>query len=270
MEITAREISRLLELNKKRAEFEFKRRVYGTEDAESKAVSQNASEISSKISAAGIEIMIPCLKKLDELGKTLDEFPPDSVREAMKVRDGRVYEILRERGFIVKRNFENRLEIAKISILASGLGAKERQELSAAVSSGALAGPIGLSPLDENAANSLARCLRRCGISCESVSGELRAAEQEGAREVRLEVSNRQVWISEEGKKLLEENLKKIHAINTVIQLRNAERQIRTFSDEEEAGFAGLQKEYLDLLKQQDEILRQFNDEEKLSLKTSG
>jgi len=78
---------------------------------------------------------------------------------------------------------------------------------------------------------------------------------------------SRNVWVSREIKEKLDSNMKRIEEINPEIQLRNAQRHIKVFNEEEEKLFASLQEEYLKLLKEQDELLSDFNEEEKLSVK---
>lgn len=217
--------------------------------------------------AASIELAIPNQGKLDELGKQLESFPPDAIREGLKVRDGKAYNVLRERGLIVKRNHENRLEIAKLSIAVAKASREERDALLAVIRSGSLGAGIALGSLDQKSVEAMARFMRRCGLPCVASGQSLSPSPEAGEKEIRLDFSNRTVWVKEEAKPLLEDNLKRMHTINATIQLRNAERQIKSFSDDEESRFAVLQKEYLDLLKQQDEILRDFNEEEKISVK---
>jgi uncharacterized membrane protein YgaE (UPF0421/DUF939 family) len=116
----------------------------------------------------------------------------------------------------------------------------------------------------------LARFLRRCGIVCRAEGKDIRPAEEPDELEIRMEISNRLVWVSEAAKWQLEENLKRINDLNSHIQLKNAERQIKRFSDAEEEQFADLQRRYLELLKQQDELLREFNEEERLAVKAAA
>jgi hypothetical protein len=55
--------------------------------------------------------------------------------------------------------------------------------------------------------------------------------------------------------------------VNVKIQLKNAERQIRQFGEAEEKEFDELQKKYLELIKQKDEILKNYEEESNLSVK---
>jgi hypothetical protein len=269
MEMNARELSRLLELNKKKAELEFQRSVLGMKpDSDLSRVSSSVAELSAKARSAGIEVVYPEQKRLDELAKEVDEFPTDALREGLKIKDGKAYQVLKDRGMIIKRNFQNRSEIAKLLILASKMGNEEKGSLLGVIASGALAERLTASSIPEEERKRLARVLRRCGILCQ-VDGEGLEPVLEGVveKELILEMSNRSVWVTEEAKPVLEANLKRIGALNAKIQLKNAERQVKLFSQAEEDDFATMQMEYLDLLKQQDGILKDYLEEDKISAK---
>ncbi|MCI0503735.1 hypothetical protein L0Y65_03420 [Candidatus Micrarchaeota archaeon] len=268
MVLTARDLARLIELNKKKAELQFQASVLGvTPDGELRRVSVNAEELSERAKAAGIRLVFPNQDRLDELASALEEFPPDAIRAGIKVRDGKAYQTLKDRGMIVKKNFENRAEIAKLLIIIARMSEEERNEALRAIAAGALDKPLSATSIDECTRAKLARFLRRCGIMCAlSGSGLLPSGEGlEGDKEIRIEMQNRCVWVAESARGRLEENLKKMQNLNARIQLKNAERQIKVFSEEEENVFATLQKEYLDLLKEQDEVLREFNEEDGLA-----
>jgi hypothetical protein len=266
MEISVRDLARLIELRKKKAELEFQKSVLGVHvDTELAAVSSSASGLEAKARGAGVELVFPDQDGLDALGKALAAFPPDALREALKVRDGKAFQTLKERGMIVKRNFANRFEIAKASVLISRMEAGERKALSGAISSGAVAAPLPIGSLQDEDKLGLARFLRRCGIRCVIAGAELRPCDEAVEKEVRLELQNRSVWVSEASRPHLEDNIRRMSDLNARIQLKNALRQVSRFSEEEEKDFATLQKEYLDLLKRQDELLKSYEDEEKLA-----
>lgn len=273
MELNARDLARLIELNKKKAELEFQSRVLGQKpDGELRRVSAVAGEFADKAKAAGVRLVYPNQERLDCYAKDLEAFPADALREGLKVRDGRAYQTLKERGMIVKKNYENRAEIAKLLILIARMNNDEGDALAAAIASGVVNAPMKASSLDGPSREKLARFLRRCGIMC-AVSGDGLApadgADDSDGKEIRVEMPNRWVWVSEGSKERLEENLKRMNDLNARIQLKNAERQIKVFSDEEEEHFASLQKDYLGLLKEQDELLKEFNEEEGLSVKSA-
>ncbi len=237
-------------------------------DVELRRVVSNADELADKARAAGVSLIFPNQTKLDEYAEALEAFPPDAIREGLKIRDGKAYQALKERGMIVKKNFENRSEIAKLLILVAGMAKEERGAAESAIASGAVETPISVASLGEQSGKRLARFMRRCGIACAASDILLNPAPDGGGeKEARVEMPNRWVWVSEGSKALLEENLRKMQHLNARIQLKNAERQIKTFSDEEEGVFATLQSEYLALLKEQDELLKEFNEEDLLAAK---
>jgi hypothetical protein len=259
-----------MELNKKRAELEFKSSVLGIDcSTELRSITANADEIAAKAKAARIDIILPNEKRLQELSAALSAFSPQQLKEAMLGRSGQAYELLQQRGTIIKQNHENRSEVAKLSIALSRMPSHDRDIAAAVVRSGTLSGTVQLIFTDDTLVGDIARYLRRCGICCTASERNL-VAEGQASQEVRMELSNRNVWVSEAVKAQLEENLRRIHSLTAGIQLKNAERQIKQFSEHEEDEFVSLQRQYLDLLKQQDELLKEFNEEEILPVKPDG
>lgn len=267
MAISVRELARLMELNKRKAELEFQKSVFGANvESDLARLVSAAEELSEKANGSGVELVLPGQKRLDELAKALDEFSAEEMREGLKIKDGRAFQTLKDRGMIVKRNFENRFEIAKLMVLAAKMK-DEKKSLLDIVAAGALASPLSIASLSDENRKRLARIMRRCGIDCVAGENGLEPAMGKNAeKEARLHVSNRPVWISQESKPRLEENLKRMENLNARIQLKNAERQLKTFSEEEETNFALLQREYLNLLKEQDELLKDYIEEENLSV----
>ncbi|MFZ5500699.1 MAG: hypothetical protein ACOY58_02145, partial [Candidatus Micrarchaeota archaeon] len=257
-----------MELNKRKAELEFQKTVMKSDlDKDIARIASSAAELSDKAKASGVEIVLPGQRRLDELAKALDDFSPEEMREGLKVRDGMAFQTLKDRGMIVKRNFENRFEIAKLAILTARMGADERKALSEILASGALASPLDITTLTESDRKRLARIMRRCGIECVAGGKGLEPAlGKDSEKESRLHISNRPVWVGQLSKPKLEANLKTMESLNARIQLKNAERQLRAFTEQEETDFAELQKQYLDLLKEQDELLKDYNEEENLSV----
>jgi len=254
-----------LELHKKKAELEFKRSVLGQDSPEElRHVSAELEKLAAKAAASGIIVTLPNQKKLDEFNRMLAGFSPQETRESIRAKDGGPYEALSQRGCLVKANFENRLEIAKLNLAAAALSGKEKEAVLEAIRLGTLTGPITLASAQEKARKKIAKFMRRCGINCIVSDRELVPGCEGGLDEVRMVISSRAVWVTGPVKEKLEENFRKTQQISTKVQLRNAERQVRDFSEEEEKDFASLQREYLELLKEQDELLRDFSEEENL------
>jgi hypothetical protein len=82
-----------------------------------------------------------------------------------------------------------------------------------------------------------------------------------------VDVSGNRIWVSNDLKPKFDENVVLMQQVNVKIQLKNAERQIRQFGEAEEKEFDELQKKYLELIKQKDEILKNYEEESNLSVK---
>jgi len=266
MELTARDVGRLIELGKKKAELEFKKEVYAEEVPELKLIEKNLADLADKAKVASIVLVYPNQRKLDALAKIMNGFSKDEIKRAIKAREGKPYEILHERGAIVKANYENRFEIAKLCLIAAKMKPEDKKALLDVIAAGCLAKPLKLESLDDSEKKKLAQIMKRCGLGLAEFEKEFMPTNHEEA-EVKVELSNRMVWVNPKMVKQIEENLKRISEINSKIQLKNAERQIRVFGDEEEGHFNTLQKDYLGLLKEQDELLKSYWDEEKISVK---
>ncbi len=271
MEITSKDLSRLIELNKKCAELEFKRTVLNADvDSEFKPIKANAAELEAKAKSAAIELVFPNQRSLERLAGELAKFQPNEIRESIRAKNGGAYSLLQERGSIVKANHENRMEIAKLAIMLANLPSVDRSIVSDILRSGAIAQAVVLDSVNESDVKRIARFMRRCGILCVSSGKELKPSQEPEEQEIKVELSNRIIWIGQSAKEKLDANLSSMRELNVKIQLSNAVRQIQNFNDDEETQFATLQKQYLDLLKQQDELLKDFNDEEKLSVQVKS
>lgn len=263
MALTAKELAGLIELSRKKGELEFKARISGSAYSdELKAVSAESLRLDQKAAAAGIKITFPNQAKIEELSDIAAGCSKDEIRNALQNRTGPTYELLMERARVMKANGENKLEIAKLHLAMTSLGKEERDAVAAALRTGALDAPLKVDTAEAATRKKLALFMRRCGIACRLSGTSLIADSDAADEEVRVALANGIVWLSEEAKEKLAQNLDRMGAISGRVQLKNAERQVRTFSENEEKEFEELQHQYLELLKEQDELLREFNEEE--------
>lgn len=223
-------------------------------------MSTEASGLAAR--AANITISLPNQKRLEELDESLSALPPEHIREAVQNKTGDIYAMLSERSRIARAVSENRLEVAKLLLAMLSLGKEQRNALASAVRAGILDGPLHIDTAGPATRKRIAQFMRRCGIGCRLSGTTIIADSEAGDEEVRMLMGSGAVWVSEEVRAKLEENMKKMRQVVARVQLRNAERQVRHFSDQEEKDFENLQHEYLTLLKEQDELLRGYHEEE--------
>jgi len=144
--------------------------------------------------------------------------------------------------------------------------------LTGAIEKGELNEAIEVKGCDSGLTEKIMLMLNRVGISAshsESEDGKLITGSPSDMKEIPFVISNRKVWVAAEAADKLNQNLDKLGQIHPRLQWKNAQRQIKELSDDEEDEFKNLQRKYLDLLKEQDEILKEFNEEENLTVKVS-
>lgn len=267
VELTTKELARLIELRRKKTEFIAEQKTGLDRAGEIAAIEHNAQSIENKVNELGIVIVTPNGKKLQELTQKLRELPADSIKEAVKIRDGLVYQMLKERSEIIRSNYDNRLEISKLSITSSMIASEKRAVLHQAISNGTFSMPLDISGIDPTKAATIVRSLNRCGIKCKILENTIANEENLEQNEKIVDISGNRIWLSNELKPKFDENMTLLQQINVKIQLKNAEKQIRQFADEEQKEFDDLQKKYLDLIKQKDEILKNYEEESNISVK---
>jgi len=262
-----------LELSKSRAELQFKAELLRGGAAESdlkyceerlQAVQRQVDSLSERISRAGVRIAVPDEIAILRLNDSLAGRPAKELAEAMSKRAGDVYGILAVRGALIKRNFENRENIAKLAILMCGLQKDVREALADAVRKGALEQPIPILKGEDALGGRIAHVLGRLGMPAVIENGSL--VKSPVSPEVVVQIQSRKVWVTPEVNEKLSANIRKIQELSPKIHLKNAVRQIKEFDEAEEKDFVAIQNEYLGLLKEQDELLREFNEEGKISV----
>lgn len=263
--ITLSDIIKLIELNKERAELEFKSKFDNSDGIKHdlKLVNAHIAAITDKLIKAGMRIALPNEKQITEFTNDLKKFRDSEIFDALKSKKGNIYELLSVRGVLLKQNFDNRVNIAKINILLSKLPVVVRTKLLDTLREGKLLYDISIDA-DEKVRLLLVRLFLRLGVKAFLNGNTISAVtEKQTDIEVPIALGNKSVWVSERIANNLVELNNKLKQISTRIQLRNAEKQVKIFSDVEEKEFADLQSEYLSLLKNQDAMLVDFYNEEK-------
>lgn len=260
----SKDLVTFLELSKSKAELSFKldvRKSAGIDaavleqaEADLRSVQGQLDSLSARMDASGVKVAIPNEHEIARLNQLLSACPPKELAECIAKRQGASYELLSSRGALIKRNYEERESIAKLALLLARLQKDVRDSLAEQVRKGKLEAPIPILKGEETLGREIALVMGRLGMPAEVNDGFLSPAPSHP--EVVIQLQNRRVWVTPDVRDKLSENLKLIADISPKIQVKNAVRHVRIFSDEEEKEFADLQNEYLKLLKQQDELLK--------------
>ena len=256
--ITPKDISKLIELKKVRAELEFQKFLLaesGEEPEISKRIENMSSDITRltmKIQKAQLEVAMPNESRIEEYSTELDSIDKKEIHTALKEKTGPIYETLLKRGKMLKENFGNREDIAKIVLVGNTLEEDKKKAFFDSLKSGVIA-DSSVEGIEESKKVNLMRLLRRIGF----------ISSTEEHDEVLVGIGSQKIWISKEKEQDILSLLESLGKLNSKIQLKNAEKQVKVFSEEEEKEFQALQQEYLNLLKEKDGLLKDFYDEEK-------
>ncbi len=281
MEIVVKNVVELIELNRKRLELELKKSYLEQkedETAEQASLSldetnKSISELSANIDKAGIRFRLLEQEKISDINGKLSTFSPSDQVSALTSKEGEVYDLLKERGLVLKKNFENRENVAKLLMLVSQVtDPKMRSGLTDAIERGSITEAIDVSGCDHSLLDKIVLLLNRVGVSAsssESEEGKMITSSPSEMKEIPFVISNKKVWVAAEAADRLTQNLEKLEKVHPQLQWKNAQRQIKDLSEDEEKEFKDLQHKYLNLLKEQDEILKEFIEEEKLAVKVA-
>jgi hypothetical protein len=229
------------------------------------------NELRNKLKNAEIMFLMLNSSKISDLQSKLSNFSLEEQAKALKSREGEAFEILKERSQYFKRNTENRENIAKLLIMLSTVKDMEtRDRLGEVLEIGKISESVPVEGCDGETIKVIVILFNRLDIPCSiSEDGKHVLAGKGGEQEKMFLISDRKIWVAPDIAEKLSENLSNIDEISPKLQWKNAQRQIKTLSDEEEKEFADLQRKYLDLLKEQDELLKGTNDEEKFVIEVS-
>jgi hypothetical protein len=257
--VKPRDIGTLIEIRKRIAELEYKKGYLermgspdGIKDIEEELAMLRERGAVLEKKAAGMAIFVPFQNKVEELGAKVAAKAPEEVDGALRSRSGELYGILNERGKVLKANLEARNEIGKLVLLVHRMNGEMKGKVIEAVKEGKVPEGIGASELGENAGK-VVSALNRSGIGCRVVEDKLVSSEEPWGEE-KVSLNNSYVWIPKEKVDSFRQNETEMEKVGIKLQVKNAERQVKDFSEEEMKDFQDLQNRYMGLLRARKEI----------------
>ncbi len=273
--IRTQEVIQLIELNKKKAELDFRYAILSKKsqnenahdlEEELRSIQNKITAIQEKCAKEKISMVMPSEEQIERLNEKLKRVADTDILDALQTKNGGIYQLLTERGKVIKNNFEKRTDIAKMLLLLSGFPEEIRPTLYEVLKKGKIDSNI---PYTENESKKklLMKLFWRIGIEAyvNDQGFTNQKTEEKREQEVLVQLqNNKHVWVTKPKQTVLCEVEEKLKAISTKIQLKNAERQIKVFDEDEEREFSQIQNEYLRLLKNRDEVLDEFYSEERI------
>ncbi|MEM3422553.1 MAG: hypothetical protein QXF35_02460 [Candidatus Bilamarchaeaceae archaeon] len=211
-----------------------------------KVIDAEISNLTNMINSNNVQFY---LFGFDELVATenLSVVPPEEKAIAIEKKEGPIFDIIKNRLKILKKNLEMRNELASIyHILLSMKDENLRKDITDAIrSQKPLSRTIECS--DEKTKH-LVRLLSRFGLY--------------NINEKKYVVSREVIWLEGEEAKRMDGILAELARLEPELQWKNAQRQIKNFTEDEEKEFAEVQKKYLELLNLRDEIIAEYKKKE--------
>ncbi len=276
--ITQREASRYIELWKHSYDLKFRLHTISDDGSDAahilklttdlQTISEELDVLKEKFQKAKFRIGLFADDIIKQLSQDIYNYKIEELQFAMVNKSGKAYELLYKFNSLLRQNAENRADLAKLFILINMLSDEEVDKCINVIYSMDFQEPLSLN-CNEEMKNSIVKFLKRIGFSVCLNNGEIRPTKNRSTDEVKVVIAHKKVWIPEVVADKVKMTVDKINALSVQLQIISAERQNKKFSDSEEQNFVKLQREYLNLLKEQDRLLKDFSEEDSLVYKQS-
>lgn len=266
-------------LSRKRAEAIFRkdflvRKGAKEEDELIKAMQAQIEEIDGKFEPLdkklkGVDILtvVPNRAEIIALTNELAQYSKEELDEALKAKQGVIYDLLKKRAFYTKVNYDNREQIARITILLNMLPRKEAESLRTIMESNANE-TVDVSVLDDGQKKELVNCMGRAGIFAFISANMLNLDKKKVAGpeilswpgEIEKKICEarglkKTVWVRKDFDLQWEENEKKLAQVGTRIQVMITKSQAEPMNEEELKEFDTIQRQYINLKAKRDELV---------------
>ncbi len=250
-----REVKEFLKLKKEKESIELRIKVLKYQGKDVSELEEQLAKIDEKMS---IEVderlfnLIPEIKELSKLNNEIDSLPPFEIINALKERQGIIWEKIMKRRELWERVMFMLDEIAHFIALVKNFEDEDLEIVERILQNGRVNEPIETEHADE-----IAKAIRMLGIPSKVENGTLKEGEEE--KKVLVIHNGKKYWMNETKAKEFGDLVRELESIGLKIQVKNAERQVKRLSEGEEKEFEDLQSKYLELLKKRDAILKEID-----------
>ncbi|MCC7571350.1 hypothetical protein KO465_08535 [Candidatus Micrarchaeota archaeon] len=260
--ISSKDVLDYIILSRRKNELEFKRNhlvVNGASATDShiaainttiQNIDDSVAPLEEKMKLAGLKPLTLNKKELEELNREIETY---SVQEVMKVassKEGELYEKLRKRGKLAKKNFEYKEELAALTIINTMMPPLSSNELTEVVEGMKEEANLELS---EDVKNKLTPIIERLGYMLKNDGNNI-IIKKDKTDLVCKWVNNEKVWIEPNKADEFDENELQIEKTMNRIQYFTAKSQINENNEDEELEFKELQTEYLNRIKKREAL----------------
>ncbi len=262
-------VEKLLVMNKTRAETEYLVGFLirnGTDENDERivelkhhidALNKEIGKLNDELSKFGIQYFVPNETKITQFTEKIKGYSEEDIDKAMRIKNGEVWDVLKARGELIKKNIEMKKEIGILIELIAALPKDKREPLIEIIKNGDWGEHMPIDIGDKTLAKNIAKAMNRIGIYTEAEEGRIKR-DGEIAEEVRFTIDDKPIWVPKEKAEEIREFIKQLNNTSIQVQVKNAEKQVKKFSKEEEEAFDQLQLKYLNLIKRKKEIISMY------------
>lgn len=233
-------------------------------------IDSKLDKIIQKIKSLDLVLIIPNKAEIDALTTKISTYSKAALEEALKSKNGPIYDLLRERAKYSKFNFLNKEVIARLIILANMLPKNEAEKL-AAVLEAKIFDVVDVSSLDQEKQKEILQNLTRLKIYA-TISNNLLTfkKEEQALQELQIKEqvqkiwpeNSKPVWILKENEQKWDEKESEFKNVWTRLQVLITKNQVEKLNDEELAEFDELQNKYLTLKNELKSLTVEENEQE--------
>jgi len=239
-------------------------------------IDERLAPLDEKVRSADLVTIVPHRAEIIALTSEIEQHPKEKLDEAMKLRSGEVFELMKKRSEYTKANYDNRDQIARAIILINCLPRKEAEKLKTVVESHTNE-EIDVGALDEQRQKNLVSTMGRLGVFAYISNSKLTLDKKkfEGERPLVWEREvkktppekgrGNEFWVSGENEQKWDENERKFAAVSKRMLVLTTKGHAEPMSEAEKIELEKLQKEYI-LLREERERLANTDEDISISM----
>ncbi len=227
--------------------------------------------INSKLSKVDLMTIVPRRCEVEALNDQIGKFPISDIDSAISKRQGNLFELLRHRSEITKANFELRDDICRLTILVNSLPLEDAEAIKAYVE-GDKPTDLSLEGISMEKQQNLLTLLNRLGKPSSIQAGKIVPSVSIAGSEY-VFVDGKKAHMSQEKLVKFREIESSIARLSVQIQVQNAQRSVKPFSEDEAREYSDMQQKFAGLLNSKKELLESTEVKEEsvsMSVKSSA
>jgi hypothetical protein len=260
--ISSKEVLDYIVLNRRKNELEFKKNFLICKGAKNddphigalnttiSNIEQSVEPLEQKMSMVGLTTLTFDKQSLERLNNKINKYSVEEVVEAATSKHGTLYDIMKKRGEIAKKNFEFKEELAALTVILTMIPMIESREFTKIIEGKKDNIKVNLG---EEMKNRITPIIERLGYSVTSDANEV-TVEKDVTELVPKWINNKKVWIEPENIGNFQKNEDRISSIMKKMQLYTAKSQINEMNQNEQKEFENLQHEYVKRIKKRESL----------------